>query len=160
MPRGHHNGRLRGPAHPNFNHGEMRSTRGYIKCRVGVGHPAADINGYAYKHVLVWVESGNPRPGKGFVLHHINEDKTDNRIENLEMLSAQDHARKHHPMLSDEDVRAIREKYASGVANMASLAREYKVRSSRVREFIIGESRLSAGGPVLKSNRINKGAQS
>lgn len=65
----------------------MIASNGYVKIRVGRGHPLADPNGYAYEHTLIWVSSGKPRPGRGQVLKHRNDVKTDSRIENLELLT-------------------------------------------------------------------------
>jgi len=61
------------------------ASNGYVKIRVGKEHPLADPNGYAYEHLVVWCAAGNPRPAKGWLLHHRNDDKTDNRIGNLEL---------------------------------------------------------------------------
>ncbi len=60
----------------------------------------------------------------GMVVHHINRDRTDDRVENLELLSSSDHVRKHRKedagwtvlrgerhgcaVLSENDVRSIR----------------------------------------------------
>lgn len=69
----------------------MLSSQGYVKVRVGREHPLGDPNGYAYEHLLVWMAAGNPRPARAEILHHRNEDKTDNRIENLELLTRAQH---------------------------------------------------------------------
>ena len=71
------------------------ASNGYVKIRVGKNHPLADPNGYAYEHVVVWCAAGNPRPPRGCVIHHRNEDKTDNRIENLEVKRRGQHNAEH-----------------------------------------------------------------
>ena len=47
-----------------------------------------------FAHVIEWELRNGPIP-KGYQVHHVNEDKTDNRIENLELVSALEHKRKH-----------------------------------------------------------------
>lgn len=69
----------------------MQNEDGYTKIRVGVNHPLADPNGYAYEHLVVWCAAGHPRPTPNETLHHKNEDKTDNRYDNLELLTRGDH---------------------------------------------------------------------
>jgi hypothetical protein len=46
------------------------------------------------EHDLVWERAHGPIPA-GFVVHHINHDKLDNRIENLELLDHLTHKRHH-----------------------------------------------------------------
>ena len=55
----------------------------------------ADPNGYAKEHTVVWVAAGNSRPTLSQSLHHRNGDKTDNRVENLELVDEAAHAREH-----------------------------------------------------------------
>lgn len=74
----------------------MLSSHGYVKVRVGREHPLADPNGYAYEHLLVWVAAGKPRPQNGLTLHHVNGDKTDNRIANLRLLTRSEHGGEHN----------------------------------------------------------------
>lgn len=80
----------------------MISSTGYVKIRVGKGHPLADPNGYAYEHLVVWCASGRERPPQGWLLHHKNHDKTDNRIENLEIKTRAEHNAEH---LAEDDRR-------------------------------------------------------
>ena len=69
----------------------MLSEHGYVKLRVGVDHPLADPNGYAYEHLIVWISAGRPPPRDNQTLHHKDENKRDNRIGNLELLTRGDH---------------------------------------------------------------------
>lgn len=93
--RGRHGNHARSSNHPSWSNARMVSDEGYVKVRVGRGHPLADPNGYTYEHLLVWVGAGNSRPTAGQVLHHMNEVKTDNRIGNLELLDRAEHNRRH-----------------------------------------------------------------
>jgi len=86
----------------------MVASTGYIRIRVGRGHPLADPNGYAYEHTVVWVSAGNPKPGRGQVLKHKNDVKTDSRIDNLELLArAELNRRKNQKHLRDPRGRLL-----------------------------------------------------
>ena len=94
--RGKHGNHAKGAAAGRWNTGKIMSPDGYVKVRVGRGHYLADSNGYAYEHLVVWVSAGNERPSAGNILHHINHDKTDNRIENLRLLRIGEHNQHHN----------------------------------------------------------------
>lgn len=95
MPRGNHTNHVRGSAHPRWNKDRLLSTEGYVKVRVGVGHPLADSHGYVYEHLLVWAASGRRLPRADELLHHENEDKTDNRLSNLKRIKRARHSEMH-----------------------------------------------------------------
>ncbi len=96
MPKGVHTNHARASAQHRWKATEkIISSHGYVKVRVGVGHPLADPNGYAYEHLVVWVSAGNPRPARDELLHHRNEDRTDNRLGNLECLKRSEHNAHH-----------------------------------------------------------------
>lgn len=88
VPRGKHNGHLRGPAHPRWNHGTLKSSQGYVLVRVGKDHPLADANGYAYEHRLkVYEQTGEIPP----LVHHDNDERDDNSPENLIVKTKAEH---------------------------------------------------------------------
>lgn len=65
---------------------------GYIRVH-RPGHPRANQSGYVLEHILVW-EKFHRRPlPLGWVIHHLNGTKSDNRPHNLVgLLRAQHHA--------------------------------------------------------------------
>ena len=65
----------------------IQSTGRYFTTRV-------PILGERLLHRIVWTQAFGPVPDK-HEIHHINEDWTDNRIENLECLDAVQHQREH-----------------------------------------------------------------
>lgn len=50
---------------------------------------------YVYEHHLVWWQNTGKTVPKGFLLHHKNEKKRDNRFSNLELKSVSEHTREH-----------------------------------------------------------------
>ncbi len=51
-------------------------------------------------HRVIWEEYFGPIPD-GYHIHHKDEDKTNNKIDNLELLSASDHHKTHRPCPDD-----------------------------------------------------------
>jgi hypothetical protein len=146
-----------GPAHPRWSDEKIVNGDGYVKLRVGREHPLADPNGYAYEHLVVWVSAGNPRPPRGWVLHHQNEVKSDNRLSNLELKRKGAHGVEHASPLTDRQVRGIRWRYAVGPLDTMKIADRYAIRPQLAWNVIKGKTRRDAGGPIqtgsLKSRR-------
>lgn len=155
-PRSHGNS-TKGPQHHRWSDNKIVSSHGYVKLRVGTEHPLADHNGYAYEHLLVWVSAGRPKPEKGQTLHHINENKGDNRLSNLELLTRIAHSVQHHASLSDDHVRGLRERYAAG-EDGTKLAAEFGIPFQRVYKLLRGETRRDAGGPMQTGSLRGKKA--
>ena len=47
-----------------------------------------------YEHRLIWAEANGPIPD-GYVIHHINGNKKDNRLANLAMVTAKENRQKY-----------------------------------------------------------------
>lgn len=80
---------------PNWRGGRSIAPNGYVIIRVGVGQPMADVRGYAYEHRIVASEKIGRLLARKDHVHHINGVKSDNRPENLEVVSSQEHRKRH-----------------------------------------------------------------
>jgi len=84
----------KGQQNPNWKGGRTISNRGYIWIKK-IDHPYKNSQGYVSEHRLVM----EAKLGRYLLpiehIHHINEIKTDNRIENLRIVSNEEHMRLH-----------------------------------------------------------------
>ena len=76
-----------------------------IKCRVSITHSPKRENGYCrefiegklrYTHVLVWERTHGMKLPKGWIVHHINENRQDNRPANLWAMPRREHTKLHN----------------------------------------------------------------
>ena len=124
-----------GENHPRFKGGHLGS-HGYWVVSIR-GRPTLEHRHVMQEHLGRELETDEH-------VHHINGDKLDNRIENLELTSNSEHRRLHggwqvtdeqrprgerhgQAKLSDHDVRTIRVKYARGGTTQKQLGSEYGV---------------------------------
>lgn len=88
--------RSTGPESAHWKGGKRLDKRGYVMVCVGKDHPMAAYGGYVREHRLVVAENIGRNLEPHEVVHHINGDKTDNRIGNLVLFSGQSEHRLHH----------------------------------------------------------------
>lgn len=82
-------------ANPRYKGGRYATAAGYVF----VYHPEhanADKRGYVREHVLVMSASMGRPIVRGEIVHHINGNTGDNRLENLELTTPGRHATIHH----------------------------------------------------------------
>ncbi len=77
-----------------FHIGYITTWSGYKKIRC-LNHPRVDSKGYVHEHTLVMEKHIGRYLADDEVVHHINQNKSDNRIENLELMTKWQH-KSHH----------------------------------------------------------------
>ncbi len=106
--RGRH-GNCSGPKNARWNGGRIITSQGYVAVRVAHEHPHAwgppgSRHKYAYEHIIVAVGYLGRPLAEDELVHHRSGDKTDNRWENLEILSRSEHAKCHDKQRSRDDL--------------------------------------------------------
>ena len=81
-----------GAKHWNWNGGKQKSGNGYIYI-LKPDHPNADKKGRVPEHRYVMEQYLKRRLKREEIIHHINGNRTDNRIENLKIMSHKEHIR-------------------------------------------------------------------
>lgn len=80
---------------PNWKGGFTTHTKGYRMVR-GNGHPRTNPNGYVMEHILVAEKKIGRSLKDREVVHHVDNDKTNNHPDNLVVMSIGEHAHIHH----------------------------------------------------------------
>ncbi len=90
----------KGETHHSWKGGKNMHADGYVQIRKPPGYKGEGKHPYILEHRYIWEQAFGPIP-KGIILHHLNGDKTDNRLENLCAL----HRNEHNPKLILEPFR-------------------------------------------------------
>jgi len=78
---------LQGENNPAWKGGRNITQKGYVRIR--------KFGGYVLEHRYVWEQANGEIP-PGYQIHHINHNKQDNRLENLQLLSNSEHQKLHN----------------------------------------------------------------
>lgn len=84
---------ISGESHPRWRGGKAVHN-GYIEV-YDPNHPSARSRKYVYEHILVMEEHLGRYLEKGEVVHHINGNKQDNRLSNLQLMTITEHVKLH-----------------------------------------------------------------
>ena len=83
-----------GVSHWNWKGGKRYHSSGYIEIYCP-NHPSANSGGYVLEHRLVMEKQIDRYLSPDEIVHHINGNKQDNKIENLMLLTASEHQSMH-----------------------------------------------------------------
>lgn len=81
--------------HTTWKTGKTSHIGGYVLVKVSGYHPGSTKHGYVLEHRLVMEQHLGRFLDKQEHVHHINGVKTDNRLENLQLVSVKDHRNLH-----------------------------------------------------------------
>lgn len=91
-------GTEKGSTHPSWKGGKYITSHGYVMIKA-YNHPRVDKNGYIFEHILVMEKHLGRFLVQDEIVHHINGNRQDNRVENLELMTSGQHTSHHnlHP---------------------------------------------------------------
>lgn len=91
-----------------YSHKEkIRNAAGYVLIYMPE-HPRSNKS-RVFEHIVIWENANKTQVPDGYVIHHINGIKDDNRIENLRLMSTEEHTKFHNTnrKRSDETKKKI-----------------------------------------------------
>ena len=83
-----------GKNHMSYLSGKFKDQRGYIHIKSD-NHHRADAHGYVYEHIIIAENKYGREILKNEDVHHIDEDRSNNDPDNLEVLSRKEHTCRH-----------------------------------------------------------------
>lgn len=94
--------RMKGKRNPSWKGGRIVKENGYILVHLPE-HPAATSNGYVYEHRLIMEKHLGRLLKPWEVVHHIDRDRSNNNLSNLQLTSNSEHAKHHNCDLSESE---------------------------------------------------------
>lgn len=120
-----------GENHMSYVNGRYVTYQGYVKVKVPEHH-RANKNGYVYEHILVAEKMVGRKIGIDEDVHHVNENRSDNRPENLEVLSRSKHVLRHKKRQFNLGKEFLKTEVIEKRKTFAELARELGCSASLV----------------------------
>jgi len=99
-------GKNKGEKHGRWKGGRITTSQGYIAV-LKPEHPSADKYGYVYEHRLVMEKHLDRYLKKGEIVHHIDDNRANNLIDNLVLFPTGGAHRKYHIELRRKQGRPI-----------------------------------------------------
>ncbi|HJJ38615.1 MAG TPA: HNH endonuclease signature motif containing protein [Methanocorpusculum sp.] len=113
---------------------------GYLKPSIVAGYPRVSIlSTYVLVSRVVWIAVHGIPELPNLQIDHINENKLDNRIENLRLISPAGNVRRSRAILTYDDAEMIRREYAAGGVTQQVLADRYSMSPSSICEILNGK---------------------
>jgi hypothetical protein len=75
---------------PSWKGGKYIRQDGYVAVWAP-NHPRQHAGGYVLEHILVWEKAHGQSLPKDYIIHHLNGNKSDNRVENLVAIKRKEH---------------------------------------------------------------------
>lgn len=80
-------GHLKGNKHPNWKGGKFIDTNGYVWVRLPNESYKTMQKPYIYEHRIIMEQHLGREIKKGEIIHHLNGNRSDNKLENLRLVS-------------------------------------------------------------------------